>query len=405
MAPFGDAADPDSDRNDLPAAGDQAATGADSVDERRDESAREYARARRRFLLADLLFTLVLLLAFLFSGASLGLRQDLSQLTASPPVLVALYFAVVGLAYSVVGLPLAYASGHALTRRYGLSTQTGLGWLVDWLKELPLTGVFALAVVEAMYALLRALPSLWWLATAGILLVFNVLATFVAPVLLVPLFYRLTPIEQGDVATRLSDLARRAGAEVRGVFKMDMSRRTTAANAALVGLGGTRRIVIGDTLLDRYTPDEIEAIFAHELGHHVHHDIGRLLASQAALNLVGLFAVSLLLDRTASSMGFAGLSDFAAFPLIGIGLFAFGIVTTPLSNALSRRAESEADAYALETASVPAAFVSAMRRLANQNLAEYRPERWAEILLYSHPAPFRRVEMGEAYQRSHGGAP
>lgn len=352
--------------------------------------------------MADVLYMFLLLLAFLLSGASLQLRRGLSQVTDSPPVLVALYFAFVGLIYSIVGLPLVYASGYALPRRYGLSTQTALAWLVDWLKELPITAVFGLAVVEVMYALLRLLPSLWWLATAGILLAFNVLATFVAPVLLVPLFYRLTPIEQGELAARLAVLASRAGAEVRGVFRMDMSRRTTAANAALVGLGSTRRIVIGDTLLDRFTSDEIEAVFAHELGHHVHRDIGRLVAAQAALSLIGLFAVSLLLDQTASSMGFDGLSDVGAFPLIALGLFAFGIATAPLSNALSRRVEAEADAYALETASVPSAFVSAMRRLANQNLAEYRPERWAEILLYSHPAPFRRVEMGEQYLRSHG---
>jgi len=256
-----------------------------------------------------------------------------------------------------------------------------------------------------MYGLLRAVPNLWWLATAAILLLFNVIATFIAPVLLVPLFYRLRPLEQSDLSARLAGLARRAGAEVRGVFRMELSRKTTAANAALVGLGGTRRIVIGDTLLDRFTQDEIESVFAHELGHHVHRDIGRLVITQAALNVLGLFAVASLLDHAASTMGYAGLADVAAFPLIALGLFAFGIVTTPISNALSRHVEREADRYALETASAPAAFVSAMRRLADQNLAEYRPERWAEILLYSHPAPFRRVEMGEAFIRSHGGAP
>jgi len=387
------------------AAGSQGVGPVEAVDERRQASAREYARARRRLLLADLILTLVFLLALLVSGASLQLRRELEQVATSPPVLVALYFAVVGLVYALVGLPLTYASGYALPRRYGLSTQTARSWLFDWLKELPIAGLFGLLVVEVMYGLLRAVPNLWWLATAAILLLFNVIATFIAPVLLVPLFYRLRPLEQSDLSARLADLARRAGAEVRGVFRMELSRKTTAANAALVGLGGTRRIVIGDTLLDRFTQDEIESVFAHELGHHVHRDIGRLVITQAALNVLGLFAVASLLDHAASTMGYAGLADVAAFPLIALGLFAFGIVTTPISNALSRHVEREADRYALETASAPAAFVSAMRRLADQNLAEYRPERWAEILLYSHPAPFRRVEMGEAFIRSHGGAP
>jgi STE24 endopeptidase len=188
------------------------------------------------------------------------------------------------------------------------------------------------------------------------------------------------------------------------VFRIDLSRRTTAANAALVGLGRTRRVVIGDTLIERFPPDEIEAVFAHELGHHVHHDTARLVAGQSALNLVGLFIVSRVLALGIPAFGFRSLADVAAFPLLALGLAAFGAATAPIANAFSRLVEREADLYALRTASRPGAFASAMRRLADQNLSEYRPERWVELLLYSHPAPYRRVASAEEFVRLEGGA-
>lgn len=382
--------------------GTEYGSGGGLVEGSRQARARDYAAIKRRLIVVDLIVTLVCLVAFLLSGASLAVRDSLRSLTALQPVLVALYLGVAGLAYTAVSFPLTYYSGHVLPRRYGLSTQTTRAWLADWLKELPVAGVIGLGVAEAMYALLALTPDLWWLFAGLLFIAFSVLMTHLGPIVLVPLFYRLAPLEPSELTDRLSSLSRRTGAEVRGVFRIDLSRRSTAANAALVGLGSTRRIVLGDTLLDRFTPDEIEAVFAHELGHHVHRDIGRLVLVESALNLVGLFVVSRILAAGVSSFGFAGLADVAAFPLIALGLFGFGIVTTPLSNAFSRSLERAADRYALGASSNPTAFVSAMRRLADQNLSEYRPERWVELLLYSHPSPHRRVQMGMDYLRQIG---
>jgi STE24 endopeptidase len=226
---------------------------------------------------------------------------------------------------------------------------------------------------------------------------FNVLLANLAPVLLFPLFYKFKPLEaeHADLAGRLLRLAERAGTRVRGVYKFDMSRRTKAANAALTGSGNTRRILLGDTLLAEFTPDEIETVLAHELGHHVHRDIPIGLVVESGITLVGLYLASLGLAWGVTALGFASVSDIAALPLLVLVMGAFGLVIMPLGNAFSRWRERRADEYALQATGNGAAYASALTRLANQNLAEADPEPWVEFLLYSHPALSKRIAMAK----------
>jgi STE24 endopeptidase len=164
-----------------------------------------------------------------------------------------------------------------------------------------------------------------------------------------------------------------------------MSRRTRAANAALTGLGNTRRIILGDTLLNEFSSDEVETVIAHELGHHVHRDIPVGIVVSGGLTLAGLFVAAQVLRLGSSALGFTGPADIAALPLFTLSLGVFGLLTTPLSNAYSRWREVRADTYALQATGKPQAFANAMTRLANQNLADADPERWVVVLLYSHP--------------------
>jgi STE24 endopeptidase len=182
---------------------------------------------------------------------------------------------------------------------------------------------------------------------------------------------------------------------VRGVFKFDMSRRTKAANAALMGLGNTRRIVLGDTLLNEFTPDEIETVLAHELGHHVNQDIPVGIILESVLTLGGLYLASLGLKWGAATFGFAGPADIAALPVFALVMGAYSLVTMPLGNAYSRWRERRADAYALRATGNGAAYASALTRLTNQNLADADPEPWVEFLLYSHPALSRRIALAK----------
>ena len=243
-----------------------------------------------------------------------------------------------------------------------------------------------------MYVLLL-ISTAWWFWAALVLFVGSLLLTLVVPVWIVPLFYRLVPLEDAALKERLLDLARRVGVAVIGVWVADQSRKSRTANAALTGLANTRRIILFDTLVTHFTPDEIESVLAHELGHHVHGDVRRGLLAQGALLLATLWAADRLLSIGSDRFGFQGPADPAGLPLLALILLLLGLVAAPLTNGFSRWIERQADDFALATTKNPEAFISAMDRLASLNLAERRPHRVKEFFLYSHPSINRRIDM------------
>jgi STE24 endopeptidase len=300
----------------------------------------------------------------------------------------------------VLDLPLSYYSGFILPHRYDQSTQTFKDWITDQVKGLLIGGPIGFILLELLYFALRATGSLWWLWAVGGLLIFNVLLSNLAPVLIMPIFNKFVPLgeEHKDLAERLLKLAERAHTKVRGVYKFDMSRRTKSANAALTGIGNTRRIVLGDTLINEFTPDEIETVLAHELGHQVHRDILLLITFGTISTLIGFFLASLAMNWAVAFFGFTGVSDVAAFPALGLILGVYGFLTSPLDNAFSRWRERLADEYALQTTGKNEAFASAFVRLANQNLGEVDPEKWVVFLFYSHPPLSERISMAKDWK-------
>jgi STE24 endopeptidase len=272
--------------------------------------------------------------------------------------------------------------------------------MVDQVKGLAVGAPIGLLLLELLYLALRVTGDLWWLWAAGGMLIFNVLMSNLAPVLIMPIFNKFVPLgdEHADLAERLLRLAEQANTRVRGVFKFDMSRRTKSANAALTGIGNTRRIVLGDTLIDEFTPDEIETVLAHELGHHVHKDLLLFIAFGTLTTTVGLYLAALLLNWAIGFFGFAGPADIAALPTLGLILGAYGLITMPLENAVSRWRENMADDYALGATGKTKAFASAFTRLANQNLGEVDPEKWVVFLFYSHPPLGKRITKAENWK-------
>lgn len=375
------------------------------LDLERQQKAREYHRLRRRLSFLEMGIGAVGVLILLFTGLATWLRDRLSGLTWQPvhgwfPWQVLLYFLILVLAYEIITAPIVYYGGFVLPHRYGLSTMTLKGWLGDLFKGLLLGLLFQGFVIELVYALLAVQPQTWWLWVGLALLFFTVVMANLAPVLILPLFYKFTPLPEGELTRRLLALAERAHTRVRGVFTMHLSSKTTAANAALMGLGNTRRIVLGDTMLDRYTPDEIEVVLAHELGHHVHRDIWKLIASQSVLTLGGLYLVNVVLHWAVETEHYyTGLADAATIPLLLALAGAFSLVVLPLGNSLSRAVEYQADEYALESTQKVEAFKSAMTRLANQNLSDVEPSPLIELLFYDHPSIRKRLQHAEAFAR------
>ncbi|HYP19149.1 MAG TPA: M48 family metallopeptidase [Chloroflexia bacterium] len=365
------------------------------LDPERQRTAREYAGIKRRLFFVDLALAILLVLALLFLGWSVGVRDWAESISDGPWLVVALYSVALGAGYTLLSLPLGFYAGHVLPHRYGLSTQSLGGWASDTVKELAISAVFGLGAMEVLYWLLRSLPEWWWIVMAGMAWLFMVAMTQLAPVLLMPLFYKFRPLEDAELVARLTRLAESAGAKVRGVYVMDMSSRTTAANAMLTGLGSTRRIILGDTLLSNYTYDEIETVLAHELAHHVHNDLPKGLAAEAAILLASMGAAALLLNWGVPAFGFRGIDDVAALPLFIVALAVVGIVAMPVGNFLTRRMERAADRYAIRTTGKPHAFRSVMLKLAGQNLAEAEPPAWVRVLFQSHPTIAERVASAE----------
>lgn len=364
-----------------------------TLDPERQKQAKEYARIRRRLWLVDTIFSALYAILWLVFGWSIGLRNWLLTFTDNPWLLVPLFVAVFGGIYSLINLPLSYYSGFVLPHRFGQSNQTLKDWVIDQLKGLAVGAPIGLLLLELLYLALRVTGSLWWLWAAIGMLIFTVLLSNLAPVLIMPLFNKYVPLgdEHKELAERLLDLARRANTKVKGVFKFDMSKRTKAANAALTGIGNTRRIVLGDTLINEFSTDEIETVLAHELGHHVHKDIPFLIAFGTLSTTLSLYLASLALNGAIRYFGFTDPADIAAFPALGLIFGAYGLITMPIDNAVSRWRERMADDYALQATGKREAFASAFTRLANQNLGEVDPEKWVVFLFYSHPPLGERI--------------
>jgi STE24 endopeptidase len=363
--------------------------------------ARTYHRWQFRLSLAGFLLSAAYLAGLLATGAAVALRDRLASLTGHWWLQLPLALIALGGAYRLATLPLSWLAGFWLPRRFGLLHQSFLRWLWDAVKAAGIGGALGLAAALTVYGLLRA-TAWWWLWGALIFFAGYALLALVAPVWLAPLFYRLTPLEDRALSDRLLALARRAGVPVLGVWIADQSRKSRTANAAVTGLGRTRRILVFDTLIKEFSADETEAVLAHELAHHAHWDIWRGLLLQGALTLATFWIADQALRAGAKVLAFAGPADLAGLPLFGLILMAVTVAALPLSNGWSRHVERQADDFALETAGQPAAFITAMERLALLNLAEREPHPLKEFFLYSHPSIGRRVERARARLRQSG---
>ncbi len=367
-----------------------------ALDPRRQQKAREYASPARRLLLVEMGLGGVYLLVVLLSGLSVGLRNLLDM---PQPARVALYFVILILTYTVLSSPLSFYRSFVLPHRYGLSHQRWWSWLADETKEAIIGLALGTGMVVVIYLCLEAFPGTWWLLAFAFVTLLMVVMTRLAPVLILPLFFKLEPLADSELRQRLVCLAERCHTRVSDVYQIGLSRKTTAGNAMLMGWGGTRRIALSDTVLQRYTPDEIETIMAHELGHQRHRDIARLIVAQSLLALLGFYLASLALNWAVPSLGFNGIADVAALPLLALVLAAFALAATPLANSYSRHVEEAAHNYALAATANPEAFSAMLTKLTDQNLGESRPGRWTELLFYDHPPYHKRMELARRFKK------
>ena len=363
--------------------------------------ARRYNRIRRWIGIADFVFSLGLMVALLATGWSGTLRDIAYKATLQHYSLaVFLYVLMLMILAKVLGLGLDYYS-FRLEHRYQLSNLRLRGWIWDEAKGFLVGVILAGIVAELLYFIMRQAPQHWWLIAWAAFLGLFVLLAQLAPVVLFPIFYKFAPLENEELKARLVRLGERAGTRVRGVYQWKLSEKSKKANAALTGLGNTRRIILADTLLANYSTDEIEAVLAHELGHHVHRHIFKSILVQAGITFVGFWAANWVLHYAVDRLHvFETLSDFANLPLLMLVGTVLSFLVLPLLNAYSRFNERQADRYAFRSIATIAPFISAMNKLAEQNLAERSPAKWVEWLFHSHPAISRRVAAAEAWAKA-----
>jgi STE24 endopeptidase len=359
--------------------------------------ARRYNRIRRWLGVADFAIGSAFLVVLLVTGWSgwlrdLALRAGFRNYTLA--VFVYLFFLL--FISKILGLAFDYY-GFRIEQRFQLSNQKTRSWLWDEIKGFLVGLVMASIIVELVYYMLRQWPQHWWIITWAIFIGLFILLAQLAPVVLFPIFYKFEPLDNEDLRRRLVLLGERAGTRIRGVYRWKLSEKSKKANAALTGLGQTRRIILADTLLDNYAPEEIEAVLAHELGHHVHKHIFKSILVQAVVTLLGFWLANFVLHYAVDHHMFEELSDFANLPLLAITATVLSLVLMPALNAYSRYNERQADRYAFESITSVEPFITSMNKLAEQNLAERTPSKWIEVLFHSHPAISSRVAAAQQW--------
>lgn len=369
------------------------------IDKERQEIASNYRADNRKVSIASLVVAAIFLFVLLQLDISKGFVQFISQYVDNRMLLIIIYFSALYVAYSVLSFPFAYLSGYAIEHKYGFSTQTVRAWLVDWMKSFLIALVIGLIVFAVIYLVIPAAPSWWWFWLALIMIGFSVVLANIFPVVILPLFYKTKTLEDDDLKNEIAELCDRVDLRVSGIFSIDLSSKTTKANAAVVGLGNTKRILLGDTLLSKYEKDEILSALAHEIIHFREHHTWWLMLWQSLITIAMFYIFYRFQPYVYGWFGFGQASEIAAFPLFVLVFSALSYLFRPFGSTLSRFYERRADKGALRLTGKKDAFVHLIAKLCNEQLSIAYPNPIIEWYKYSHPSPGRRIALAEKWEQ------
>jgi STE24 endopeptidase len=365
--------------------------------------AKRYSRERLKAMAISTVWSAVVVGAFALSGVSARLKQRLQTSFPDERFVRPAYVATAIAGSAALELPAAYLTGYRLEREYGLSKQPLNGWMRDRAISAAVGIAFSAPLLTGANEVMRRKPRYWWLWLSGASIPVSVLLSNLAPVLIMPLFNKFEPLQDEELSKRIQALTKRSGLSLAGVFQMDMSKQSEKANAFFTGVGNTKRIVLADTMLDRYSHDEILGVVAHEAAHQVHRDIWTLIAMGSATTLAVAWTVHRvapeLVEATSKFTGVDRDDDIAALPVLGVVAGIVGAMLIPINAALSRVIERRADRFALEQTRNGSAYASTMVRLGRQNLADPFPSKLVTALIYSHPPIVERIERALNFER------
>jgi len=359
--------------------------------------AKKYSRIHQILEICETILFYIILLILIFSGLSIRIQNYSFSFTANPYLALLIFTGIIGIAEGIINFPMDFYTDYILEHKYNLSNQTIIIYFKEKIKGLAVGLALGIPLLLAFYYVLRNFGNSWWLVLGIFIFFFSVIIGRLAPTLIMPIFYKFKPIENDSLRQRIADLCEKTGLKVKGIFVFDMSKNTKKANAAFTGLGKSKRIILGDTLIEKFSEDEIEVVFAHEIGHYKKKHIYKLMTFSTIMTFAGLYITSLLYSNSLAYFHFNSTYELAALPLMTLFLSLFGLITTPISNILSRKYEWQADTFALETSLNKDAFISSMEKLAEQNLADKTPNKIIEFLFHSHPSLSKRIEFAKSF--------
>ena len=345
-----------------------------------------------------------LILLFVGLSYSTTLVDYLSGYISNSYLLFIAFVFAVGVATSILFAPVNYYTEFYLEHKYNLSNQTFIKWIIENLKGLLVSTLIGVPILLFFFYVLNEFGSMWWLPLAAGLFIISVVLGRIAPVLILPLFYKVSPIDNNELKERIERLAKDAGIKVENVYKFDMSKNTKKANAAFTGLGKSKRILLGDTLLENYTQDEIETVIAHEMGHYKKKHIIKNIILGTVTSFLTLFIVAFLYENTIALFGYNSITEIAALPVLSLWAALIGLIQSPFGNILSRKFEYEADEYAVTATNKPLPYISTLEKLTEQNLADKDPHPFVEWFFYSHPSINNRINALKKFIQESGDA-
>lgn len=363
-----------------------------------ENRAKVYWRHRYISGFAGLIILLLYLALIQFSGASYAIKAASLSLSGNTYISLAIYLIIINLGALLVTLPVSFYEGFIVEHKFSLSNQDPATWIKDEAKKIAISTVIFVIVVEIFYAVAYHVAA-WWIAASVLWVVFSVIFVKLFPVLIIPFFYKCKALTDRNLRDRMLELASRFGIKMVDAFEMDFSRTTKKSNAALVGWGNTRRMLLTDNLLNEFTPDEVVVVAAHEMAHHALRHISKMLFLEAASATIFFFLLSRVFDGLIRLLGAAGPFDMAIFPALWLIFLIYNLVTMPVQNGFSRTMERNADLLALKVTGLKNSFISLMKKLAEKNLADESPNRIVELLLYNHPPIRKRIELAENYEK------
>ena len=363
-------------------------------------TSKDYQRKKLEIWLISNTLELLALVFFLITGLSAELRSSLESILNNHFAVFSLYLLIIAAAHFVLFSPFSYLRGYRLEKQYRLTNETFCNWLKDHSKMAAIGWTLGFAAIFCINFLLRHYPSNWWSCAALLLWAGYVLLVQWMPIIILPFFFKIKPLENEELIKQISCLAAKAGIGISGVFEFNMSRKTKAANAAVFGLGSTRRILLADTLLSGFTNDEISAVIAHEMAHQKQRHMLKIIFINLIFLLSFFYVSDAILKWGVGAFRFKELDDVAALPLLALVFTIGSFILLPLINSFMRKMENEADDLSLRWGGNPDAFISMMQKLSDENLADPDPPPLLETFFYSHPSTGKRIAHAISFKHN-----